>query len=372
MTSLQIKRCASGSCFKDGTMHCGKCKVTFYCSKACQKDHCTKHKKHCSAHQPMPEGTFEFLKLNRDTRDKVYEDLLVARYTPEQQAEHDSLTNAFGDRLRIRNALDPLEERLMISPGMPLWGVKGYQPLVNARGPLNANKQINEELTSTLFSKNTFWYKIDPSSLAQIKRLVINALKHNFNHIVKSLNMLGDTLESLMIRINSCFHGRVEEMRAEIDSLLIQPTARPVQVMREDNTVFTFTHNNVRKFYTSGFDLCDAFEKLNITVKNFQVYGDLPGEVIRRLNRKFAVAAGAKTSSDTNNNDSGPLPDTSVPVPISASFDSSPSAHNLVGKAGNELVDLIKRMADKHPNDKKMAELAHQFLAFLSKLRGEC
>lgn len=71
MASPQTKRCASGSCFKDGTMHCGKCKVTFYCSKACQKDDWIKHKKHCPAHTPMPEGTFDFLKLNRDTREKV-------------------------------------------------------------------------------------------------------------------------------------------------------------------------------------------------------------------------------------------------------------------------------------------------------------
>lgn len=159
----------------------------------------------------------------------------------------------------------------MISPGMPLWGVKGYQPLVDARGLLNANKQINEELTSTLFTKNTFLipvgerfryqivgqlfsYRLDLSSLAQIKHLVISvsaqfyikhprhsagvaALKHNFNHIVKSLNMLGNTLESLTIRFVSCFHGRVEEMRQDIDPLLTQPTAHPVQIMREDNTV---------------------------------------------------------------------------------------------------------------------------------------
>jgi hypothetical protein len=44
----------------------------------------------------------------------------------------------------------------MISPGTSLWGVKGYQPLVDARGLLNANQQINEELISTLFTKNTF------------------------------------------------------------------------------------------------------------------------------------------------------------------------------------------------------------------------
>ena len=159
----------------------------------------------------------------------------------------------------------------MISPGTPLWAVKGYRPLVYARGLLNANKQINEELTSTLFTKNTFItpvgetfryavtpqlfaYKLNPDSLAQIKHLVISvstqldirhpnhsngvaALKHNFNHIVKSLNQLGNNLESLKIRFISCFAGRVEEMRGNIDPLLTQPTARPVRVTRMNNTV---------------------------------------------------------------------------------------------------------------------------------------
>jgi hypothetical protein len=87
---------------------------------------------------------------------QVYEDLLVARYTPDQQAEYDSLINATGDRFSIRNLLEKVKGCLEISPGMPLWGVRGYQRLVDARGLLNANQQINEELTSTLFTKNTF------------------------------------------------------------------------------------------------------------------------------------------------------------------------------------------------------------------------
>jgi hypothetical protein len=185
--------------------------------------------------------------------------------------EYDSLINATGDRTSIRNLLDEVEERLMISPGTPLWDVNGYQPLVDARGLLNANQQINEELTSTLFTKNTFItpvgeycryavpgqlfaYKLDATSLAQIKHLVISvsteldikhpnhgdgvaALKHNFNHIVESLNQLGNNLESLKIRFISCFAGRVEEMRGEIDPLLTQPNARPVQIMRQNGTV---------------------------------------------------------------------------------------------------------------------------------------
>ncbi|THX89860.1 hypothetical protein D6D05_00943 [Aureobasidium pullulans] len=330
MTTAQTKRCASSSCREDGTLQCGKCKVIFYCSKTCQKEHWAKHKQHCSLYVPMPGGILEFLNLSREARNKaspssVYEDLLVARYTPAQQAEHDSLINATGDPFSIRNLKDSVEERLMISPGTPLWGTEGYQPLVNARGLLHANKQISAELTSTLFTQNTFIIpvgeyfryqitgqlftrKLDLESLSQIKHLVISvstqldikhprhsngvaALKHNFNHIVKSLSKLGNNLESLKIRFITCFAGRVEEMRGDIDPLLTQPTAHPVQVMRMDNIIFTFTHNNVRRFHTSGFDLADAFAGLGIPVENFEVYGDLPGEVIECLTRKFGAAA---------------------------------------------------------------------------------
>ncbi|KAI4731862.1 hypothetical protein E4T49_00101 [Aureobasidium sp. EXF-10728] len=374
MASPQIKRCASGSCFRDGTLHCAKCKVTFYCSKTCQKDHWTKHKKHCTLYKPMPKGTFEFLKLNRDTRDKIYEDLLVAHYTPDQQAEHDSLINATGDRFHIRNSLDQVKGRLEISPGTPLWGIKGYQPLVHARGLLNANKQINNELTSTFFSKNTFLisvgehfryaitgqlfsYKLDTASLAQIKNLVISvgahfdikqprhgdgvaALKHNFNHIVKSLDVLGNKLDSLTIRFVSCFHGRVEEMRAQIDALLTQSNARPVQVMRQDGTV---------RFYTSAFDLADAFETLRAPVKTFEIYGDVPGQVIQRLNRKFGVGV-------QDNKDSGTV--SSIFIPSTTA--SRPTNHDTTGQRRKRLAELVKGMAAKNPNDKKMAAFAEQ------------
>jgi hypothetical protein len=90
-----------------------------------------------------------------------------------------------------------------------------------------------------------FAYKLDPTSLAQIKHLVISVsteldINHpNHSNGVADLkhNHLGNNLESLKIRFISCFAGRVEEMRGEIDPLLTQPNARPVQVMRMDGTV---------------------------------------------------------------------------------------------------------------------------------------
>lgn len=114
---------------------------------------------------------------------------------------------------------------------------------------------------------------------------------------------------------------------------------------------FTFTHNNVRQFYTSGFDLGEAFEKLNVPVKNFKVYGDLPGEVINRLNRKFGVVTEAGNSPDDNNDDGGRSRPTSTPT----------APHrDPTGQSRNSLADIVKSMVDKDPGDKKMAEIAEE------------
>lgn len=123
---------------------------------------------------------------------------------------------------------------------------------------------------------------------------------------------------------------------------------------------FTFTHDNVRRFYTSGFDLADAFENLDIPVKNFQVYGDLPGEVIERLNRKFGVSADGGTSSDKNN-DGGAAPASSAST-SSKSASANPTApdRDPTGQFRDNLADIVKNMVDKNPGNEKMAELADQ------------
>jgi hypothetical protein len=134
---------------------------------------------------------------------------------------------------------------------------------------------------------------------------------------------------------------------------------------------FTFTHKNVRRFYKSGFDLGDAFEGLSIPVKNFQIYGDLPGEVIERLNHKFGVGVAATPENKEGDNE-GPKPATSTSPPSTAS--SPPAASNTstptspksttsprdpTGQSRNHLADIAKGLADKNPEDEGMMKLAN-------------
>jgi hypothetical protein len=52
-TNYQVSRCppsvdsCCGSCQSRGLMKCGRCKITYYCSKECQKKHWSQHKKVC-------------------------------------------------------------------------------------------------------------------------------------------------------------------------------------------------------------------------------------------------------------------------------------------------------------------------------------
>jgi hypothetical protein len=136
---------------------------------------------------------------------------------------------------------------------------------------------------------------------------------------------------------------------------------------------FTFTHKNVRRFYKSGFDLGDALEGLSIPVKKFQVYGDLPGEVIERLNRKFGVGI-AVTPDNKEGSNEGPVPTTSVSnssaatsSPAASSNASTPvsptptTPRDLTGQSRNHLADIAKGLADKNPEDEGMMKLANDF-----------
>jgi hypothetical protein len=119
---------------------------------------------------------------------------------------------------------------------------------------------------------------------------------------------------------------------------------------------FTFTHRNVRRFYKSGFDLGDAFEGLNIPVKNFQIYGDLPGEVIERLTRKFRDAVGA-TPDDKKSDDQDPATSSNV---FPATPEPTALPRDPTGQSRNDVAEFVKSIADKNPGDKGMMKIVDQ------------
>jgi hypothetical protein len=111
---------------------------------------------------------------------------------------------------------------------------------------------------------------------------------------------------------------------------------------------------------------------LNIPVKNFQIYGDLPGEVIERLTRKFRVAA-ETTPDDKKSDDQDPVPTTSTSASSTArstpatSSNASPASpeptalpRDPTGQSRNDIAEFVKGIADKNPGDKGMMRIADQ------------
>lgn len=60
--------CAVGEWSNPVALVCSKCKVKWYCNRACRLGHPGKH---CFAHNPMLPGTYDFLGLPHEIRDKV-------------------------------------------------------------------------------------------------------------------------------------------------------------------------------------------------------------------------------------------------------------------------------------------------------------
>ncbi|TIA38026.1 hypothetical protein D6C78_04307 [Aureobasidium pullulans] len=168
-------------------------------------------------------------------RSHRYEKLAASRYEPDSE------------RKRFKR-MDELDVRLMVKPGHSEQdGTTGFQPLLDAHGMSLANKQVNRELMTTLFSKNRFFLSVDdkhpywvpgqflraimaPNHLAQIKHLYIDVdtklqpyeadyrkgvivVNYSMHHIVKTLNSVGKGLKSLTVNHISCYAGEIEELR---------------------------------------------------------------------------------------------------------------------------------------------------------------
>jgi len=265
---------------------------------------------------------FVCLKLSQQ---QIYEILLTARFTPLQQEEYDDqlLTYAEDPSYGVRNHIDAMEERLMISPGTPLYNVHGFQRLIDARGLLLANKQLNDEANVAFFSKNTFLVPISEMGsfrdsrqyfranmntkyLPKIRNLnivireniplqhhhrnkMIAVVKGNIIHVVNALNNGANDLRHLKIRYISSVSGELERNRAAVDALLANPEGAPSVCLDREETRMTLTKANVRRFCETAYNISSAVSALNCPVAHFQIYGDVPSEVVERLEKKFKV-----------------------------------------------------------------------------------
>jgi hypothetical protein len=211
----------------------------------------------------------------------------------------------------------------MISPGTPLYDVRGFQGLIDARGLLLANKLLNDEANVAFFSKNTFFVPIseegsfrDPRQffranmntkyLPEIRNLnivireniplqhrhrerMIEVITGNITHVVNALNNGGNDLRRLKIRYISSVTGELERNRAAVDALLADPEGALSVCLDRAETRMTLTKANVRRFCEPAYKIGSAFSALNRPIAHFQLYGDVPSEVVERLEKQFKV-----------------------------------------------------------------------------------
>ncbi|CAD0089016.1 unnamed protein product [Aureobasidium mustum] len=326
---MSASRCASGSCRRIGTLRCGSCKTTYYCSTGCQKANWERHKLTCDgpdALSPLRPGVFDFMGLPRELRDK---EVIVNKLSPSDQAKYNEAAAHQGQpdlRNNRRDYLDVFERRIMVSPeftltvirNTPIWG---FKPLVLAHGLLLANKQISQELKETHLSKNTFLallqddHVCDTSPQAfrnyvahftKAKNLYIdittikyhpgengfqasvNTIKRQLLTLVIALNRTGTALDSLTVRYHSCFNGEIEDLRIDADGLAAHPQARVIWVVdpRTDKN-HIIEHAEMKQLYLHSNTIAKVLCALDVPISKFRILGDMSGPDLARLSRKF-------------------------------------------------------------------------------------
>ncbi|CAD0023147.1 unnamed protein product [Aureobasidium pullulans] len=307
---MTLYSCVSGDCRNTATKVCTSCKTTYYCSYDCQKAHWKKHKLTCNGPNAFPAmrpGIFDFMALPRKVRDQIYEEIIVSRLSPSEQAHFDHLVSLKSQpdiRNRRRDAMDLLERRHMVAPAVSVYKIRG-------------------ELKEVYWSKNTFLIPVDEANpfdapdqnfrgyvehLAKAKRiyLEIQTQKHHpgekgfqacvttiqrqMNGIVTALNQASDALESLDVRYTSCFPGEIEDLRIDADGLGAHKDARVIWVMdpRTDK-MRTLKHHEIKQINLHSSSIANVLNALTVPVDNFRVFGDFAGPEINRMHLKFGL-----------------------------------------------------------------------------------
>ncbi|TIA06386.1 hypothetical protein D6C81_09921 [Aureobasidium pullulans] len=321
---MTLYSCLSGDCRNTATKVCTSCKTTYYCSYHCQKAHWKKHKLTCNGPNAFPAmrpGIFDFMALPRKVRDKIYEEIIVSRFSPSEQAHFDHLVSLKSQpdiRNRRRDAMELLERRHMVAPAVSVYKIRGtpifgFKPLVNARGLSLANRQIARELKEVYWSKNTFLIPRTPlmhptfrgyvEHLAKAKRiyLEIQTQKHHpgekgfqacVTTIQRQMNGISVTLSSLLMFAihTSCFPGEIEDLRIDADGLAAHKDARVIWVMdpRTDK-MRTLKHHEIKQIYLHSIIIATALNALTVPVNDFRVFGDFAGPDINRMHLNFGL-----------------------------------------------------------------------------------
>ncbi|KAK3675946.1 hypothetical protein LTR78_004138 [Recurvomyces mirabilis] len=255
-----------------------------------------------------------FLRLHREIRDRIYEELLVAKLSPANQAQIDQINAASDTPLEEygrQNALELYGSDTVILPGAN--ERYRYRFIIKAVGLLLANKQINAEANSILFSKNIFgimpeWERIYPfwrcdnktcdppgapcylmfHNFLQIKHVnIMNEcinLLHNNITIVRFFKSAQIKLKTLSISYSGCFGGEVEYMRDDFEGPL--PPGMPARLisMRDMHGEFyNLTREEARQTLFRDHEVMEPFKQWYGAAEEVTVRGEMPQAFIGEL-----------------------------------------------------------------------------------------
>ncbi|KAK4497793.1 hypothetical protein PRZ48_010447 [Zasmidium cellare] len=284
-------------------------------------------------------GNSPFMKkLPREIRDKIYEELLIVKLTPEMTAlyeeEIEGAESYAGDYGREK-ALDMMDQDLGLLPGAAQ--NYGSNFIGKNKGILLANKQIYEEATSVLFGKNLFvilpetdrvwsFWRCDsygcqpvtqpcyvrPETAVKIKHLLIivsnphffrdpeidrakYALKENLQTTISTLAEVDLKLKTLKVRYWSCFGGEVDSVRHEMEGPL-QPgfPERPVMLQRVGGRFTTIRRDQAEeRVFSHAREVLAPLREFKKVAEDVSVRGDVPQGLIDELTQTMAMDGAA-------------------------------------------------------------------------------
>ncbi|KAK4888813.1 hypothetical protein LTR27_012344 [Elasticomyces elasticus] len=257
-----------------------------------------------------------FLRMPREIRDKIYEELLIAKMSSKTQAQYDEAQKAvartYDQESGRQNALDMFEREIGIMPDGG--NKKTLRFIVDALGLLLTNKQIHAEANKVLFSMNEFvilpeWERVHafwrcPMSCQPITYPCL-ILFHNFvqiKHLSVVVQMLrqpehgvvfkhaGIKLKTLKIRYISSFAGQLDAVRESIECP-IDPDV-PERPLTIKDTHGKYWHLSVDEAFAHLAEhtvLFAPFLLLNEFAEYVSVRGDLPQKCIDDLTRVLST-----------------------------------------------------------------------------------